>query len=57
MVENSSQYLLDPLNDRVVNSVQRPPRFPLGKTELFTIPKGNSNPRINKLSTGLLRRK
>ena len=47
MVENSSQYLLDPFNDRVVKSVPRPPRYPLGKTELFTIPKGNSDKKSN----------
>jgi hypothetical protein len=36
MVENSTRdLLLDPCNDRVVNSVPKPPRFPLKSTELF----------------------
>lgn len=36
MVDKSSEnVILDPLNDRVVKSVPKPPRFPLSKTDLF----------------------
>ena len=36
MVDKSVEnVILDPLKDRVVKSVPKPPRFPLGKNDLF----------------------